>query len=401
MLAIAIRTAQRMGINSEAILAKCSPLEAEMRRRLWWFLVLIDSRACEMANAKASSLDPTWDCKIPLNVNDSDLHPEMKKPPMPHAQNTEALFVICRAELADFVRHSPFHLDFVNPALKHVARQTRSSTVFDAIGLAALDERLQQQYLQYCDQENPVQFMTVWTFRALFARYRLLEYHSRASCSPAQPTEAEREEATTFALTMLECDTKIMTSPTAKGFTWLSNVYFPFVAYNHIMQDLKRRPLWTGVQEAWRIMSDNHEAHKTLQNSRFRDPETPFLRLFAEMIHTGWEVCERASKSAGKSLAVPSIVSSTQRLLLQDNQAAIDMDISEASPHSVSNPDYSTTAMPTLQDYSTPNLTFDSATQEPQFQTTPDLFTGLPMQNYMSTYPYRWDANVFSGWPRW
>lgn len=401
MLAIAVRTAQRMGINSEAILAKCSTLEAEMRRRLWWFLVLIDARVCEMAHAKTSSLDPTWDCRIPLNVNDSDLHPEMKKPPVPHAQNTEALFVICRAELADLIRHSSFHLDFVNPALKHIVRQVRDSTVSDATELAAVEERLQHQFLQYCDQENPLQFMTAWTFRALLARCRLLEYHSRASCSSTQPTEAEREEATIFALTMLECDTRIMTSPIAKGFTWFSNVYFPFVAYNHIMQDLKRRPSWPGVQEMWRIMSENHEAHKTLQNSRLQDPDNPVLRVFAEMIHRGWEACERASNSEGKPLPVPSIVSSAKISLLHNNQAAPDMDISDASPHNVSDTNHTVTAVPSLQDYPMPNLAFDSATQGSQFLTTPDLFASLPMQNYMDSYPYQWDANVFSAWPRW
>jgi hypothetical protein len=71
MLGVAMRIAQRMGKHSESACAKCAPLEAEMRRRLWWSLVLFDSRISEMANDRTTTLIPTWDCRIPLNVNDS------------------------------------------------------------------------------------------------------------------------------------------------------------------------------------------------------------------------------------------------------------------------------------------------------------------------------------------
>jgi hypothetical protein len=52
MLGVAIRIAQRMGIHSESALAKCTVFEAELRRRLWWSLVLFDTRISEMADHK-------------------------------------------------------------------------------------------------------------------------------------------------------------------------------------------------------------------------------------------------------------------------------------------------------------------------------------------------------------
>jgi len=98
MLGVAIRIAQRMGIHSESALAKCTAVEAEMRRRLWWSLILFDTRIGETANSKTTTLDPTWDCKIPLNVNDSDLRPEMKGPPAIQGKSTEAPFAIVRSK---------------------------------------------------------------------------------------------------------------------------------------------------------------------------------------------------------------------------------------------------------------------------------------------------------------
>ncbi|KAF1363463.1 hypothetical protein EJ07DRAFT_152273 [Lizonia empirigonia] len=81
MFAVAFRIANRMNIDSEAANAKHGVFEAEMRRRLWWAMVVYDSRISEMSDYKTTQLVPTWDCKIPVNVNDFDLRPEMTTRP--------------------------------------------------------------------------------------------------------------------------------------------------------------------------------------------------------------------------------------------------------------------------------------------------------------------------------
>jgi hypothetical protein len=84
MLGLAIRISQRMGIHNKPIYAKCTALEAEMRRRLWWSLIMFDNRICEMFDYKTAMLAPTWDCRTPLNVNDFSIRPEVKTPPVIH-----------------------------------------------------------------------------------------------------------------------------------------------------------------------------------------------------------------------------------------------------------------------------------------------------------------------------
>lgn len=73
MLGVAIRIAQRMGIHNEASNATCAALEAEMRRRLWWSLVIFDNRICEMFDYRKATLAPTWDCHVPLNLSDFEV----------------------------------------------------------------------------------------------------------------------------------------------------------------------------------------------------------------------------------------------------------------------------------------------------------------------------------------
>lgn len=318
MFGVAIRIGQRMGIHNESTLAKCTALEAEMRRRLWWSLILFDARIGEMADFKAATLTPTWDCRIPLNVNDSDFRTDMKVPPHVQGQSTEALFAVVRGELADFVRHSMFHLDFTNPALKPIARNAQHGPVPEGSELNNLEKLMEDKYLKFCDSESPLHFMTILTARAYIARCRLAEFHSRYSSSSVQPTEVQRDAAMSYALRMLECDTKIRTSPLTKGFHWLVNCYFPMIAYIQIGQSLKQRPLSDHAEQAWEVMSDNYESTFGL----VRVDDNVMLQLFSKIVLQAWEAREETLRQSGESLVPPRIVLSVRHKAAQRAQNA-------------------------------------------------------------------------------
>ena len=144
MLGVAIRIAHRMGLHRESALAEQTVFEAEMRRRLWWSLMLFDSRICELASCKPVTLDPTWDCKIPLNVNDSDLRPEMKVPPFIQGKTTEALFTVVRSDIGDYIRQTEFNLNFSAPALKPISKQLQNGAAPDARELTKLEVSIQR-----------------------------------------------------------------------------------------------------------------------------------------------------------------------------------------------------------------------------------------------------------------
>ncbi|KAM0417241.1 hypothetical protein ACHAPT_012752 [Fusarium lateritium] len=250
-MAVAIRIAERMGIQTEAVNARCTVLEAEMRRRLWWSLMLFDARMSGLSDHKPMILAPTWDCAPPLNVSDSNLREEMKEPPTVQAGVSEALFAVVRSELGGFIRHTRFHLEFTNPALKPIAKELPEGGNLDA-----LEKMVEEKYLKFCDPENPLQYMTIWTTRAQLSNSRLLENYSRVN--PAGNRTGET--ALCHALRWLECDTKLTGSPLTKGYGWYMQLYFPFPAYMRIAQDLKAGLLGGEAAHAWEVMSDNYEA---------------------------------------------------------------------------------------------------------------------------------------------
>ncbi|GAB7341207.1 hypothetical protein MBLNU457_7494t1 [Dothideomycetes sp. NU457] len=311
MMAIAMRIAQRMGIHNESSRPTKSLFDSEVRRRLWWSLVVFDHRICELSDSKATMLAPIWNCKIPLNVNDFDLRPDMKALPLSYDQPTEAVFTVVRSELADFVRRSSFHLDFINPALKLVAGSTQSGSAEEDGGLAPLEKSLEEKYLRRCNQENPLHFMTVWMTRGWLAKYRLFQYLCLHPDS-ADQTEADRDNAITDSLTFIQCDTKLTSSPLTKRFTWLHELQFPLPAYIYLVQDLTKRPLSDGAELRWTTMNDNYEA-------RFPDPhdDNILLRVLGKNVLAAWESLETASNPQEPPFAPPRMVTDVKHAAMR------------------------------------------------------------------------------------
>jgi len=355
MLGAAIRVGQRMRLYSEAVNAKYPPHEAEMRRRLWWSLVLFEARISEMADVKISSLAPTWDCKIPLNVAGSELRSDLQEAPREErSYATEAIFPVVRSAIADHIRHTNFFLDMTCPALKPLVKdRTRSSRPSPSPStqsqarsqsqnqggkseneseLTILEKQIEEKYLQLCDAGNPLQYTTIWTARAFIAKYRQIEYFMTHADSPRSQTESQRATATAYALRILECDNMIMNANPkhlTRGFKWFQRFYFPLPTYLYLAQELKRCPIQDMADRAWEFMSVNHAARfgrTTTMNNNGDDDDNAnnaggngdsdegtkwsiVVSFFASTVIDAWGAREDAvERMGGAPLPVPGIV---------------------------------------------------------------------------------------------
>ncbi|KAF2756371.1 putative C6 transcription factor [Pseudovirgaria hyperparasitica] len=318
MLGIAMRMAQRMGIHNEAQNSKQPAMEAEMRRRLWWALVIFDSRISDLADAKTTLLIPTWDCRLPLNANDSDLRPEMKNAPVAHMLPTEALFIVVRCKISDYLRHSPEYLEFVDPVLKRIAEDLRNGPSQVHRTLESLEREIEEQYLRYCNPENPLHFVTIWMSRCLLAKSRLLEIYLLGNTGDSlhHMVHSDRDAILTQALRMLECDTKLAASPLIKGYTWLLHLHFQAPAYIITMQDLARRPTGEHADRAWAIMNDNYAA----RFSGSEDNENMFSKLFANIILHAWHLRTAKQSKSSHTEIPPSIVMHLKEKMSRSSQ---------------------------------------------------------------------------------
>lgn len=311
-LGTAIRIAQRMGLHDETSNIRYAALEAELRRRLWWSIILFDARISEMTEFKVGQLLPTWDCKPPANANDFDLRSEMRIAPEVQSVVSEALFAVVRGEFGDFTRHSAFHLDFINPGLKTMAHK-HSTSALQIDEYTAFERKIEQKYLRHCDPHNPLHFMTIWWARGQLARTRFIMDLSESAATMAQRTDAQRDASTSHALAMLDCDTHLMNSKCITGFRWLIYLSFPFPAYVHVVQYLRRRPISELASTAWDIMSANCAARFIdieIRDNPMERKHFAFFKIFAAVVLQAWAAREAANVSieSNSAEATPLIV---------------------------------------------------------------------------------------------
>jgi hypothetical protein len=269
------------------------------RRRLWWSLVLFDSRLAEMTEFKTAMLIPTWDCRTLQSVNDFSLRNEMKTPPAESATTSEALFAVVRSKIGDFIRHSPSHLDFINPLMKKFVEKASATSFSELEDISAFESNLESKYLVQCDSQNPLHFITFWWARMFLAKTRFAHHLATRSPNPEHETDEKREAGLTHARAMLECDTMLMSSPLIEGFRWIIYLHFPFPAYIHLTQDLKQRPLSEQADLTWQVMNDSCSARFMAINAKDSPiettPKNPFFAIFAGVILQAWAAREAAS----------------------------------------------------------------------------------------------------------
>ncbi|KAF2152741.1 hypothetical protein K461DRAFT_328105 [Myriangium duriaei CBS 260.36] len=301
MLGVAIRIARRMNLHIESSYAngKSTPFEAELGRRLWWSLVTFDSRICEIADHQGSVLDPTWDCKVLANVNDFDLRPEMKEPPTSQPYPTESIFVAVRSHVSEFMRQDPSNLDFINPIYKSIASKSHGDGT-----VKALETYLEENYFKFCSLENPLHAMTIWHTRSQIAKLYLTEHFAKYTEPSQQHNVAASEAATLHATTLLDCDSKLLTSPLTKKYEWFANSYFPFTSWMYVLKDLKISPLGNSAEQAWISMGENYAAR-----GMYSQPYNhPFYMLLMRAIDQAWEAREQAFRSIGTVPSQPQMI---------------------------------------------------------------------------------------------
>lgn len=395
MLGVAIRIARRMGVHSESNLAECSIFEAEMRRRLWWSLVSFDHRINEVSSSRSSVIDPTWDCKVPLNVNDSDLRPEMKEPPVVHERSTEAVFAVARSAFWNYLRHTTFHLDFTNPTLKPLAKRLSNESSSDESDMVQLERIMDSRYLKFCDPENPIHFMTLWSLRAQIAKCRLLEH--LASHPNSTQTELQNDTATFHALLLIECDTKVMTSPLTKGFRWFNRFYFPFPAYLQISQNIKLRPGSKQTPQAWKSLSDNHEAWFENQPKE----HNPIYQVFSKVVLQAWEACEATFKPSGRTITPPKIVSSIRTIQAEMSRKAQKDNVEYTDTNVTTGIDSLAMSTPMPVGYDNQSLSFSTGLPNDFTATRPEMYYDITGQAPFFPDMNQLDWSAFGGRANW
>ncbi|KAH7632503.1 fungal-specific transcription factor domain-containing protein [Sordaria sp. MPI-SDFR-AT-0083] len=103
LLGTAIRLARKLGLHVDGKRLGLPPFETEMRRRLWWQLVVLDAKCATTSGFKSAAVVRDFSTELPRNLEDADMHPDAKEDFVERDGPTEMIFCLMMYKATDFL----------------------------------------------------------------------------------------------------------------------------------------------------------------------------------------------------------------------------------------------------------------------------------------------------------
>ncbi|KAH6879469.1 fungal-specific transcription factor domain-containing protein [Thelonectria olida] len=99
-----IHLARGLGFHRDGIHLRMGPFETEMRRRIWWQLLILDLRSSEELRTDLMISDSSHDTLMPSNINDAYISPDITEFPRPREGKSDCAVVVIRYETCSLNR---------------------------------------------------------------------------------------------------------------------------------------------------------------------------------------------------------------------------------------------------------------------------------------------------------
>ncbi|KFA71290.1 hypothetical protein S40288_06697 [Stachybotrys chartarum IBT 40288] len=249
---VAIRLARKMGLHRDGSSLGLRPFESEIRRRLWWSLVIIDFRMADSLGIRPSMDLMCSDARAPLNVEDEDLHPDMEVDPPSRHGITRASILLIRCEIFCFLRNlSPFsagvRLELIGSA--------EFSTTTKEKHINELEDLLEKKYLRYCDLSDSLHMVVSMMGRSAICRLRLHACTPRRSAGTGvHVPRSDRDIVLTDASKLLGQALMIFNTASLKQYSWQISECHLWTVILFVLIEVRHQKVGPEVDRAWNLI---------------------------------------------------------------------------------------------------------------------------------------------------
>lgn len=277
---IVVNIAHRLGLHIDGTRLGFSPFQTEMRRRLWWQTVLIEAKTSAASSISARVLPSSRDTRIPLNVNDEDLHPSMNEAPSARKGPSEMSYCVHTYEAESLA------MDMQIPSVDEVLWGQASSSPasasahtsmpppqpFDSPFVTAIQEALRnfdrtlgplERRLLSDSAANPLHAM------ALYARTSLAAIVEKVitplEAAPEWGTEMHGPDDKFFSVGLMALEIMLEQRRLAgHQFAWLIDLDFKIQTFYYLGAQLQNRVVGSLAERAWAVIEKMYACRKDL-----------------------------------------------------------------------------------------------------------------------------------------
>ncbi|KAF5662719.1 hypothetical protein FHETE_7825 [Fusarium heterosporum] len=317
---VVIRIANKMGVHRDGDTLDLTPFETEIRRRVWWQIIVLDSMYAATSGMKPTFLPTGSNTRMPQNVNDTDFSAEstvIKSRDGP----TDMAFVLVLYEIIDFIRE---HLsaDFENLVfggrdiepgtpeyITYVDSLNELRTLADQ-----LDARIGEVEKQYCDPSGNVlrnMALNIRSFIVNQAKAMATPIHE----TPEWGTEVNNSRDNFYRIWITHNENEIALYETAERspFLYMFKCFFHLDSLLFLASQLvDRSPVGSLADRTWRLFDRFYYSHEQLWN--FNQRSTLHL---ARLLLKAWGTREKALQQIEVSVDEPPFISKLKLAVLQ------------------------------------------------------------------------------------
>ncbi|OCL05728.1 hypothetical protein AOQ84DRAFT_412861 [Glonium stellatum] len=301
VVATATRIGHKMGLHHTGTDARIPFFEQEMRLRVWWQIMSLESRARRKVLGLTSFLADYGDVRLPLNVNDASLHPAMAHLPASssHPGATEMLFCLLKYEVLHYVRShlasTPNLYDLVESASTSPAALARKRAV-----LTDLERIYETQYLCHCDPRIPLHHIAATVARLTIHRVRLWCAHPRYQPRDgALMSRADTDAVFESSVRLLQLHHEVRATRFSAHLLEHLLARTEVEALVFVVSDLRWRVSGELVRAAWGLVGRMYEGFPQLLQLR---DEGGFYGALAELTLEAWEARGREVEVQGEGV---------------------------------------------------------------------------------------------------
>jgi hypothetical protein len=273
--------AHSIGLHRDGSKLGISPFESEVRRRLWWHFLARDGRAAEDHGISSWSTVPGYDTKMPLNIDDNELRPDMKELPPSHSGWTKMSLPLTCMEVAQTLQAmANLSMTPSGPTPKEVIRSNL---------LTQLRSRV-EQYIKPCNPVIPIQRMAMKTALAMVHKIDFVTRQQLANLENPDKRNTFATEANLLsALRCLEIHLELWGDELLRPYRWCMHGHPQYHMLLYVLWHLCVSPSGPSVERAWVIVAKQFELEEVRMSMAVSSPALKAIilrrmRKKAEMI---------------------------------------------------------------------------------------------------------------------
>lgn len=222
-----------------------------MRRRLWWQIYTLDINIAEDCGTNPRILESWFDTRLPSNVSDASLDPDMKDPPRNCTGKTEMVLNLTRSEISNFARRTIFPDQFCEENCYPVLS---ASQKFTAIEL--FKEKVEQQYLSHLDQSIALDCFTTVSSNLILAKLKLAVIKPRARQDQSMLTHVNFRKVCTE---ILQKATALRHYEKGRQWLWTFQNHIEWDAWICLLINLSLAPQGEALDSAWQAVNETYD----------------------------------------------------------------------------------------------------------------------------------------------